>query len=239
MNYFCKLVKIKPMKKINLIMLAALSFLMLSCDKEDSADVNQDKIYAVYELFYNKNTDKTTAICRLRFGGPTGTLLEATGNAGVTFNGDVMPYSILYSGHAKEYAGLISSGTFVYTNVDGVARTNSAPSMDLISFPSSFTSITKSSANTLTWVGNALGANERAEFFIGTPEWGQDALFFATGQGSTNIVLGVNQLANVSEGNATCILDRVNEVVATQVTEEGGVSRSRYRALNQDITVLP
>lgn len=227
------------MKKINLILLAVVSFFMLSCDKEDSADVNQDTIYAVYELFYNKNTDKTTAICRLRFGGPTGTLLEATGNASVTFNGDAMPYSVFYSGHAKEYAGLLSTGTFVYTNVDGDVFTNSAPSMDVISFPSSFTSITKSSANTLTWVGNALAANERAEFFIGTPVWGQNALFFAAGQGSTNIVLGTNQLANVAEGNATCILDRVNEVAAAQVTSEGGVSRSRYRALNQDITVLP
>jgi hypothetical protein len=227
------------MKKINFLMVAAISFLLLSCDKEDSADVNQDKIYTVFEMFYNENSDKTVAICRLRFGGPTGTLLEATGEANVKFNGDIMPYSALYSGHAKEYAGVITTGTFVYTNVEGAVFSNSVSSINNIAFPTEFTTITKSSANTLTWVGNALNANERADFFVGTPVWGQDALFFATGQGSTNIVMGVNQLAGLAEGNATCILDRVKETPVTQGTSEGGVVRSRYRALNKQIQILP
>lgn len=227
------------MKNYKLITLFVLSLGLFACDKEDSSDVNQDKIYTVYELFYNKNSDKTTAIVRLRFGGPTGTLLEATGNASVKFNGDILPYSALYSGHAKEYAGKISTGTFVYTNVDGDSFTNTTPAMDTIAFPASFTTITKSVANTLTWEGNALNSTERVEFFIGTPVWGQDALFFAAGAGANNIVMGVNQLAGVAEGYATCYMDRVNEVAASQVTTEGGVCRSRYRALNTQVNVVP
>lgn len=227
------------MKRINLILAAALSIFLLSCEKEDSSDVNQDKIYTVYELFYNQNSDKTVVVCRLRFGGPTGTLLEATGDANVKFNGDIMPYSAIYSGHAKEYAGLVTSGTFVYTNVEGVEFTNSVSSIASIAFPEDFTTITKSSANTLTWVGNALNANERADFFVGTPVWGQDALFFATGQGTTNIIMGVNQMAGLAEGNATCFLDRVKEIPVTEGTSKGGVVRSRYRALNKQIQVLP
>jgi len=221
--------------------LASLLIGVSSCQKEDSSDVNQDKIYTVYELFYNKNSDKTVAVTRLRFGSPTGTLLEATDPAGVTFNGDVMPYSSIYSGHAKEYSGLITSGTFAYTNTEGTVFSNSvqASYMDTINFPSDFDTITKAQANTMTWVGNALAANERVELFIGTWTWGQDAAFLALGQGSNNIVMGTNQLDNLAVGGSTAYMDRVYETQATDVTSEGGVVRTRYRCLNKQVQIVP
>ena len=229
------------MKKlfIGLIALLSLSAAMTSCQKEDSSDVNQDKIYTVYELFYNENTDKTVAICRLRFGSPTGTLLEATDPAQVTFDGDILPYSVVYSGHAKEYAGLVTSGTFAYTNVDGVTFTNSTPTMTTLSHPTNFDTIVKSQANTYTWVGNALAANERVNLFVGTWTWGQDALFFAYGNGANNIVMGTNQLSNLAEGSSTLYVDRVHEVAITEGTSEGGVIRSVYRPTNITVQIVP
>lgn len=229
------------MKKLIFAALAALSIpvLITSCQKEDSSDVNQDKIYTVYELFYNQNSDKTVAIARLRFGTPTGTLLEATDPAGVTFNGDVLPYEVAYSGHAKEYAGQITSGDFAYTNTEGTVFTNSVPSMGIIGYEAGFDTIVKSQANTFTWTGNALAANERANLFVGSWTWGQDAAFFSYTQGSTNIIMGVNQLASLAEGTSTCYLDRVNEVAVTEGTSEGGVIRTRYRPTNVQVQVVP
>jgi len=229
------------MKKLIGAIIIAISLPMLisSCQKEDSADVNQDTIYTVYELFYNENSDKTVAICRLRFGSPTGTLLEAIDPAGVTFNGDILPYSAAYSGHAKEYAGLITSGTFSYTNTEGTVFTNTPPAMNTLSTPIDFDTIIKSQANTYTWIGNALNADERVNLFVGTWSWGQDAAFFASGNGTTDIVMGVNQLSNLAETNSTLYVDRVHEVAITQGTAEGGVIRTRYRPLNQSVLVLP
>lgn len=228
------------MKKIlfGLIILTACSILITSCNKEDSADVNQDTIYTVYELWYNANTDKTVAIARLRFGSATGTLLEAKAPAGVTFNGDVLPYSVLYSGHAKEYSGKINAGTFVYTNTQQLVYTNSTPTMNTIGHPSTLDTIVKSQANNYVWNGNALGANERANLFVGSWTWGQDALFFAT-SGQTDIVMGVQQLANLALGTSTLYVDRVNEVGLVQPTPEGGVIRTRYRPLNTQVEVVP
>lgn len=62
------------MKKLMYGMIGALLLLVASSAKEDSSDVNQNKIYCDYELFYNQNDDKTQAVARFRFGGPTGTL---------------------------------------------------------------------------------------------------------------------------------------------------------------------
>ncbi len=228
------------MKNLFLLIIVAmiLPLAFVSCQTEDSSDVNQDKIYVVYELFYNANTDKTVAICRLRFGGPTGTLLELTDPANVTFNGDVLPYSIAYTGHAKEYAGKVESGTFLYTNVDGDVFTNATPTMDTIAHPAAFDTLDKSSAYTYTWQGNALGASERVNLFIGSWTWGQDALFSAAGTGSTNIVMGITQMANLAVGSSTVYVDRKNETTISEGTSEGGLIRSVYRPLNIQITVI-
>lgn len=217
----------------------AITLMLQSCDKEDSSDVNQDKIYTVYELFYNKNEDKTTAICRLRFGGPTGTLLEATDPANVTYNGTALPYSVIYSGHAKEFAGKLTGGSFTYTNVDGDVFTNTVPNMDSVAFDPTFDTIVKSQANTFTWIGNSTSSTERVNLYVGTWTWGQDAAFFAFGQGQTNIIMGVSQMNNLAVGNSTMYLDRVNEVAITQGTSEGGVIRTRYRPLNQQAVIVP
>lgn len=221
-----------------LLPLAFFCLFLFSCQKQNSQDVNQDKIYAVYELFYNKNTDKTVAICRLRFGSPTGTLLEATSPASVTYNGDALPYSAIYSGHAKEYAGQLTGGTFKYTNIDGVEFINTIPTMDTISFDPGFDTIVKSQANTMTWIGNPVASGERVNLFVGTWTWGQDAAFIALTPGQTNIVMGITQLSSLAVGGSTGHLERVYELPATQVTSEGGVVRTRYKALTQQITVV-
>jgi len=229
------------MKKVIYFALLALALpiILASCQKEDSSDVNQDKIYCVYELFYNQNSDKTVAIARFRFGTPTGTLLELTDPAGVTFNGDVLPYSLAYSGHAKEYAGQISSGTFVYTNTEGTVYTNSTPTMTTLGHPAGFTTITKSMANTYTWTGDPLGSTDRVNLFIGSWTWGEDAAFWAAGNGTTDIVMGVNQLANLAEGTSTVYVDRLNETAISQGTSEGGLIRTRYRPTNITVNVVP
>jgi hypothetical protein len=228
------------MKKLlsGVLSIIFLSSLLSSCNKEDSADVNQETIYTVYELFYNANTGKTVAIARLHFGSPTGTLLEAVSPAGVTFNGDQLPYSVLYSGHAKEYVGKITTGTFVYTNTTSNTYTNSPPFMDSLSHPTAFDTIFKSQANLYAWNGSTLSSTERANLFVGSWTWGQDALFFAT-SGQNDIVMGINQLANLAVGTSTLYVDRVNEVGLSQATPEGGVIRTRYRPLNATVQVAP
>lgn len=230
------------MKKSILTLILGLfiiPLILVSCQKEDSSDVTQDSIYTVYELFYNENTDKTIAVVRLRFGSPTGTLLQATGTAQCTFNGDVLPYSTVYNGHAKEYAGLITTGTFSYTNTEGVTVTNTPPTMTMLTHPSDLDTIAKSQVNTYTWQGDALAANERIDLFVGTWTWGQDAIFYTSNAGANNLVMGTNQVGALAVGGATLFVDRVHEVGITQGTSEGGVIRTRYRPMNIQVEVVP
>ncbi|WP_343633918.1 hypothetical protein [Fluviicola sp.] len=221
------------------IALVSIPFLLVSCEKENSEDVNQDKIYTDYELFYNKNEDKTYVVARFKFGGPTGTNLELTSGASVTFNGDPLTYNAFYFGHYKEYAGKINSGTFIYNDTDGNQFTNTTPVLDTIAFQPGFDTIVKSQANTLTWIGSPLAANQSVGIFIGSWTWGQDALFYQNQLGASNIIMGVASLNSLALGSSTVYMDRTNETAVSQGTSEGGKIRSKYRALNKVVQVVP
>lgn len=212
---------------------------LIGCNKENSDDVNQDKIYTEYEVFYNKNTDKTTVVARFKFGDVTGTNLELSNGAYVLYGTDTLHYNVWYTGHAKEYAGQLTGGTFTYKDTDGNTFTNSVPSGQTIAFDPNFTTITKSQANTLTWVGTPLAANESVGIFIGSWTWGQDALFYQDTDGATNIIMGVTQLNNLATGSSTVYMDRGITVNVAQGTSKGGKIKYTYRALNQAVTVNP
>ena len=209
---------------------------------EDSDDVNQARIYTDYELFYNANEDVTHAIARFRFGGPFGTILELTGSsgAGVTFDGDALAYSGIWGGHHREYAGNLTAGTFRYTNTEGEVFVNDVPSGSPIAFPSGFdgSALPKSMATALAWDGSALAPDDQVAVFIGSWQWGDDALSWTDADGATEIVISVTDKRNLALGSATVFLDRWNAVDVAEGTAEGGRIRYKYRAPNATVTVV-
>jgi hypothetical protein len=225
------------MSKYLYLFVAAIATLT-GCTVEDSGDVNQDKIWTRYELFYDANDDKTIAVARFRFGGATGTLLRLNEEASVSFNGEAMAYNDWYFGHTLEFAGWVDSGTFVYQDLDDLTFTNTVYPYDSIAFPAGFDTITKSSANTLTWNGSPLAADEVVGLFVGSWTWGDDALYVQSNDNATNIVLGTGQLSNVPVGPSTLFMDRSTEVAVTEGTSEGGLVVGKYRAQNRIVQVV-
>jgi hypothetical protein len=228
---------------IRLLSLIFLSFVLLGCGvSEDSGDVNQDRIYTDYELFYNSNDDVTHAIARFRFGGPFGTILELKDSSGahVSFNGDTLAYSTLWGGHHREYAGHVSSGSFTYVDADGKSYNNTVPSAATIEFPSGFdgSAINKNMAQALAWDGDPLASNDQVGIFVGSWAWGDDALFWTDADGATEIVMGVNGMANLALGTAVVYMDRWNAVNVSEGTSVGGRIRYKYRAHNAIVTVV-
>lgn len=215
-----------------------LGALLIGCTVEDSGDVNQDRIWTRYELFYNANEDKTVAVARFRFGNPTGTLLELNENASVTFNGTEMEYDVWYLGHAMEMAGFVDSGTFVYQDLDQLTFENTVFPFDTIAFPEDFDTIITSQANALAWLGNPLGSNEDVGLFIGSWTWGDDALFYEDSDNATEIVMGTNQLSNLPIGPSTVFMDRATKLNATEAPSAGGIVVGKYRAENKTVQIV-
>jgi hypothetical protein len=227
------------MNKIKLFSLAIIvSTILSSCAKEDSATVNQDKIYAEYELFYNKNEDKTYASAVFKFSNIGGTQLQLSSPSEVKFNSDIIPYDGTFAYYRKEYAGFISSGTFTFKDKDGLVYTN------IVSVAKPITNIAidtikrSNGAYTYTWVGDTVKTNEAVGLVIGNNVNPLTFQFFRQASvNTTNLVLPLTQLNQLPIGMSYSQLDRVVQSNAPSVTSAGGLIRGKYRSLDKNLYV--
>lgn len=220
------------MKFSNLFLLLAVVGLgFSSCNREDSDSVDQDKIYVRYVLEYNSDLDITYARAQFRFSNATGTILELTDQASITFDGDALPWKSGLAYYEKEYAGLKASGSFSYTDVDGNTFVNSASVPGSIFFPASFDTVNINNAYDLIWDGAAIQTDEHVAVTIeGTNTTGSLQSWLNLIPGATNIILDANKLGNLGTGHAQCWMDRVVETDPAQATSRGGVVVGRYKA---------
>lgn len=219
--------------------LLVLSVLLLfaSCAKEESSDVNQNKIYSEYELFYDKANDKTYASAIFKFSNSAGTQLKLTKPSEIRFNGDTIPYDPLFSYYRKEYAGKIDAGTFMFKDSDGKTYSNPANLAKVITNPVIDT-LRRTGAYTYTWIGDALANNELIGLTIGNNANAFNfQVFLQNAVGSSNIVLPLTQLNQLPIGLSYCQLDRQIEVVTGSFTSAGGKVRGKYRAPNTNLYV--
>lgn len=220
--------------KINLFLAAALMLILLvtSCVRENSVDVNQDRIHTAYELYYNANQDKTYAQAVFKFSNAAGTNLELTSPSEVTFNGDVLSFKSGLAYYEKEYAGLVDTGTFVWKDTDGNEYTNTIH-INMIDYPAVLDTIPRDAAYELFWQGDSLNANESVVLTVNGVLEGDAQIFYQSNINATSIILALNQLQNLGQGQGTLWMDRFYEPVLTEKTSAGGTIKGHYRPINK------
>lgn len=226
---------------MNGIKLLALLFacqLVVGCNIEDSADVNQDRIWTRYELMYDKAQDKTFAVAEFRLDNSSGTVLELNEAASISFEGYEMTYKEEYLGHYAEIMGLVDSGAFVYTDLDQVTFTNPILGLDTVAFPAGFDTISTGTDNVLEWVGAPLMANENVSVFLNEWSWGAEPTVTESAENASEVIISASNLSAFTESSITVYLDRWIQSDAVQTTSKGGVVIGRYRAINQQVELV-
>ncbi len=221
-----------------MVALATFGTLFTACESEESASVDQNKIYTTYELLYDQNTDKTYARAQFRFGNALGTVLQLSAPAEVRFNDDALDYKPVLAYYEKEYAGKVTSGTFTYEGTDGVSYSNSVSGLPMIDFPGNFTSVTRNQANDFTWTGTPLAAREEVFLFIRNTTTTNVQTFYTNAVGATKMVLSAEKLNNLAPGvaaEADLYRDRIDSL--SQKTSAGGYLKLNYRTKKKTITV--
>lgn len=219
--------------RTGLTLIAALLALgWVSCNREDSSSVDQDKIFTEYELFYNANEDITYARATFRFSSLTGTKLELSTPSEVSFEGDVLSFKNALAYYEREYAGKIDSGAFMWINTLGDTFNNSVHIIP-IDFPAVFDTIDRFSAYELFWQGDSLGSNETVTLFINGPNEGDGQTFIQDNINSKSMILATNKLQLLPMAPATCYMDRRYSPALTEQTSRGGLIIGRYRPVNQ------
>lgn len=219
------------LEKLLLLCFVSTLFTFTSCQKEDSDSVDQDKIWTSYELYYDKNQDKTYARATFKFSNALGTNLELKSPASVTFNGDALSFKNTFAYYEKEYAGFISSGTFSYTDLDNNTFTNAISGIKPIAFPVIDT-IHTANAFTIIWVGDSLATNEKVTLWLDGVYQNNSEFFYQSSQGATSIICAANQLQNLGHGTGNGWMERTITPAIQNATSAGGSIKGVYKALN-------
>ena len=207
---------------------------MTSCNREDSDTVNQDTIWTSYDLRYDANEDKSYAKAVFRFSNGSGTHLELSEGATITFNDETVPFQNGFAFYELDMAGLVDEGTFVYNDLEGNTFSNTI-SIPAISFQSTLDSIARNEAFELFWDGGALNENEVVTLWINGDLKNDTQVFIENDEGAESLILATDQLMELLEGNADLFMERTHAPGIQQATSAGGVVYGRYRA--EDVEV--
>ncbi|MDX2283733.1 MAG: hypothetical protein NW241_06200 [Bacteroidia bacterium] len=221
------------------LLLAALIPALASCKIEGSDSVVQDKIWTRYVLEYNADDDATYARAQFRFSNPTGTLLQLTAPAEVTFNGDAMTFNAVLGYYEKKYAGMVASGTFRYEDLDGGVFENALTVADAIAFPASLDSISQAAAFDLAWTGNAIGGDDLVTVSIDGENQGDLQIFLTDTPNAASIVLNKDKLQRLGTGPAKIFMNREYRPEIGQAPGAGGELIGRHVAEFKDIVIVP
>jgi hypothetical protein len=210
-------------------LIAVLSF--VSCTREPSDSVDQDKIYVKYDLIYDSNNDETTVRAEFRFGGAFGTKLELSSPAYVKFNGSYIPYNSTLAYYEEKIPGQISNGTFIYGDVDGNVYSNTTSNMRSAEFPDSQIVINNGMDYVMNFDGVPISGNDVVTMNL------SDKVFATSINGATSLTIGGSQTSSLNPGPYIGYMSRTMTRSLTQSTSEGGTIWITYKALNKAITI--
>ncbi len=214
------------LKKI--IILLGLGSVIFSCEKENSEDVNQNRIYTVYELVYDKNDNETVAYSYFTFGSLTGTPLEISTPSKAKFNGSDMEEKTLPMMHYETAQnGFQNSGTFYFKNANGNEFNNTISYL-----PIDFTvdTINRNSDFSLTWNGNVLQQYEEVKVKLKSAS-NEYTYFTSSAVNAISVTLPSNKLSALEAGNYTIQLVRTKNSILQEATEAGGGIYGTYKTL--------
>lgn len=224
------------MKRFSFILLAFALISLSSCLREDSENVNQDRIWVHYELFYDANEDITRARATFRFGGITGTKLQLTEPSEVRFNGDVLGFKQGLAYYEEAYPGVVQEGTFEFVDLNDNQYVNDAY-LNSIDFPEVFGPIDQNAAFELDWVGDPLADNELVSVWLNGINEGDAQLFLEEVEGSTSIILPQNRLENLPTGNTDAYIERTVSPQVQQAAEVGALITGKYRGDQRTVEI--
>ena len=222
------------MQKLLVFSALILTICFTSCQVENSSDVNQNRIFTHYELFYNANEDITYARAWFRFGNATGTLVDLTSPSEVNFGRETLAFVKLLGYYEKKMAGYKASGTFHWEDTEGNAFDN-AVTIHPIAFGSLADSVARTAAFDIPWTGDALGNDEVVGVWINGENEGDAQAALTFEMGASSIIVPADKMAKIGAGPGKIYMDRRNSPEITDVTGAGGTAAGVYRAKTLDI----
>jgi hypothetical protein len=208
-----------------------------SCRREDSVNVNQDRIYTHYLLEYDANENQTIARATFRMGGQYDSKLKLSEGSSITFNNVEMDFSGVYAYYQNEMEGFTESGTFRFTDLDGNQYANSISVLSA-ELPDSLPDIQKGAMYQIEWEGLSLGPNEVISLSIDGPADSDTETFTVSAEGATSISLSSSETERLNPGASIIKLERSYETNDVDAPEVGGKMETVYTSSSEGLDVV-
>lgn len=198
-----------------------------SCKREESINIDQNRIYSNYTYEYDAQNNRSTMTAVFRLDNSGGRKIELTYPARVDFNGEGLAWRGGLGSYTLTLNGMAHGGTFNYHDLDDNTYSNQVPAITATEVPFGITSISRSGNFFLPWNGPALQPGETLRVRITA---GTTRTFTTTMVGATHIILTEQQLAQLTPGNGTIVIERESYANLNASNLSGGRMTATYKS---------
>ena len=217
------------------ILLALVVLATLGCRKEVSKNIDQDKIYTQYELFYDQTEDVTYASATFKFSSANGTKLKLSEPSSITVDGADMNWQEELGYYRNEFSGFKSTATFNWVDLDGNSFTNTIDVRD-IALPATINDLHFSDPVTyFSWNGSPLDSSESVTLTIDGPGNTDTRNFSIDTVGATTITIDSVRLSQIDSGMVQLFLNLRYSPALTEQTTRGGTITGRYQTTKAEV----
>lgn len=215
--------------KRTVLFLAILTLVISGCEKEISKNVDQNKIWTSYELYYNEGLNKTFATATFRFSNNNGTKLMLSDPSSVTVDGATLEWNAENGYYRNEFSGLKATATFHWVDLDGNSFTNNIELRD-ISFPDPIDTLHFTNSITqFAWAGLPLDSSESVSLTIDGDGVTDTRIFSIDTLGATTITFDSLALSPIDSGMVRLVLNKRYSPDLTEKTDRGGRLIGRFQ----------
>ena len=226
----------KRLHFIPIILIIACLSALTACETESQQDVNQDRIYVYYELYYNADQDITYAKASFRFGSITGTILQLSGHSYVKFNDAYLTYKPVLAYYEATFPGLVTEGDFRYIDLDSSIFVNHA-TLHPVDLAETLDTIHKGHVYELPFDGDSIRADETVTAFINSTLGTDLQTFSQSNLLTVSVLMPADRTLEITPGINTIYVRRNYLNPVTQASSAGAEIHSIYQSHARQIYV--
>jgi len=211
--------------------IATLTIGCRSTDEQPCTDVNQDKIFQMYEVTYDGQDNTTRAVAQMRFGGTGGTLLTMAGNCSLNHNLYTLNHQsvglFLGNGYVGSGSGFDANHSFIFNDDLNRKYTNGGNlnSISLVGPPATMSISSTNIQIPFSDDGQSISADEDLRVIISYEADNGSynmSFFYIDGPTTSPITLNLASHGGMTTGTGHYYVSRVSYVPLQEVPSEAG-----------------
>jgi hypothetical protein len=227
------------MKRRITFQIIMMSILFLpSCKREESVNIDQNRIYSSYDYTYDANVNKSSMTATFRLDNSGGKKIELSYPSRVHFNGEGLAWKNAMGHYSLNRSGNLNGGSFSFVDTDSKEFENQVSGLNSVEIPFGLNSISRSGNFFLPWVGAPLVSGETIKVTINGSGQSGSKTWTITNPGTSHVILDQFKLNGLVVGTANIQIEREVSSYLTETGLAGGRISAQYKSRKITINIM-